>query len=202
MAAPKRKKAPARPADFCQGTTKAGTPCQRQNALLHGYCPAHREQNPRPGGRILTLTPEVHEKIVGLVKAGNYMEVAAAAAGVPRSTFYDWLRLGAKDMADGNVDTPLAELSDALQRAEAEAEARDVARIAQAGGKNWQALAWRLERKNPKRWGRKDHLTLGGDDEAGPIKVTTQVALGEDTQALAEELLRKAGGERLDTGGR
>lgn len=111
------------------------------------------------------LTPERLEKIVKLIRAGNYAEVAAACAGISKGTFYKWLARGAEG------EQPFKQLVDAVETATAESEARDVMVIGQAAARQWQAAAWRLERKNPKRWGRKDGLELTGD-ESKPVAVT------------------------------
>lgn len=44
---------------------------------------------------------------------------------------------------------------DAVRKAKAWAEARDVIIITKHAEKKWQAAAWLLERKHPRRWGRK-----------------------------------------------
>jgi transposase len=48
---------------------------------------------PRPGRRSL-LTPELQDKIVRVVKAGNYLKVAAQYNGVGESTLRLWLQRG------------------------------------------------------------------------------------------------------------
>lgn len=111
------------------------------------------------------LTPELSKKLVGLIQAGNYAEVAARACGINKNTFYDWLTRG------GRGEEPFAALAAAVERAAGEAEARDVIVIGKAAEKQWQAAAWRLERKEPKRWGRKDGLEITGDSEK-PVAVT------------------------------
>jgi hypothetical protein len=40
-----------------------------------------------------------------------------------------------------------------VEKAQAEAESRDVALIAKAASEDWRAAAWRLERKAPRRYG-------------------------------------------------
>lgn len=95
------------------------------------------------------LTPELQEKIVKAVKAGNYIETAAAFAGISKQTLYDWMKRG-NDATRGAY----REFLDAMEKALAEAEMFDVyqiTRAAQAG--NWQAAAWRLERKFPTKYG-------------------------------------------------
>lgn len=104
-------------------------------------------------GRPTKLTAEVQERIVHAVRAGNYMETAAAHAGVHKDTLYEWLKRGRAE-----TQGAYRAFSDALEKALADAEMRDVATISAAGVENWQAAAWRLERKYPDRWGRKDRV--------------------------------------------
>lgn len=113
------------------------------------------------------LTPELQKTIVAYVRAGAYVETAAAAAGIDKTTFYDWLRRGA-DQKKGIF----RDFSHAIEKAVAESEIADIARINKAAADGvWQAAAWRLERKHSDRWGRKDrieHTGKGGDE---PIKL-------------------------------
>jgi len=132
------------------------------------------------GGRPTDLTPELQEKIVQAIKAGNYIETASAYAGINKTTLYDWLKRGSKE-----TDGIYVEFSNAVEKALADAEVRDVAIIAKAADTYWQASAWRLERKFPKRWGRKDRLEHTGKD-GEPIQ-TTQVSQ-KDIKKMADEL--------------
>ena len=83
-----------------------------------------------------------------LLRAGNYLEVAATAVGIHRSTLHRWMRLGR-----GQVRGRYRRFLTAVERAQAEAESRDVALIAKAASDDWRAAAWRLERKQPRRYG-------------------------------------------------
>src|SRR5579859_3222776 len=94
------------------------------------------------------LDPAMLQKVVDLVRAGNYLEVAATAAGIHRSTLHRWLKHG-RDQERGRYRRFLT----AVEKAHAESEARDVALIAKASGEDWRAAAWRLERKSPRRYG-------------------------------------------------
>ena len=42
------------------------------------------------------LTPELMERIVRAVRAGNYPKVAARAAGISPTTYYRWMSEGEK----------------------------------------------------------------------------------------------------------
>lgn len=116
------------------------------------------------GGRPTKLIPRVHEDIIKTIRAGNYLETAAAFAGINKSTLHDWLRRGEREIQrveqDGRNRVRMSEeiyvnFSNAVSEALAEAEMRDVLTIGKAASDNWQAAAWRLERKFPDKWGRK-----------------------------------------------
>lgn len=120
-----------------------------------------------PGGRPEKISPELVTEISNYVRMGNYVETAAAVAGITKDTLYRWLRKGAN--AKSGI---YKQFSDAVKRAQAEAEARDVGLIGKAAVDQWQAAAWRLERKFPDRWGRRDRVTHSGDPDA-PIVIKT-----------------------------
>ena len=94
------------------------------------------------------LEPALTEKIVSLVRAGNYLETAATTAGIHRTTLHRWMRFG-RDQKRGRYRKFLT----AVEKAQAESESRDVALIAKAASADWKAAAWRLERKAPRRYG-------------------------------------------------
>lgn len=117
----------------------------------------------RPRGSA-KLTKEVQDKIVSAIRLGNYMETAAAYAGINKDTLYNWLRRGQREKEkkakDEAYEIPRYErqfvrFSDAVEKALAEAEMRDVMVIYEAAKEQWQAAAWRLERKFPDRWGKR-----------------------------------------------
>lgn len=111
----------------------------------------HAEPAPQAKpGRPTKLTPELQASVVEAIRAGNYVETAAAFAGIDKTTLYDWLRQGATAGSG-----PYHEFSHAVKAAQAAAEVRDVMLIGKAAATQWQAAAWRLERKFPDRWGRK-----------------------------------------------
>lgn len=113
-----------------------------------GHTPAPEEG--RPIGRPSKLTPELQERLVALIRAGNYVETAVLLVGLSKQTFYEWLRKG-REQKRGKY----AAFADAIERAAAEADERDLRRIDEAADKGiWQAAAWRLERRRPDQFGR------------------------------------------------
>jgi hypothetical protein len=113
---------------LCAATTRRGAPCRNRALDGSDRCRAHAA--PRPDAETVTT-------LVSMLRAGNYLEIAARAAGVP---------------LDELLEHP--DLREEIETARAEGEARGVARVAAAAAENWQAAAWLLERQHPGRWGR------------------------------------------------
>ena len=111
---------------------------------------------PRPS----SLTPDVHEKIVSAIRAGNFTTVAVQFAGISRRTFYHWMAEG--EQAESG---PYYELHRDVRQAESEVEVRCVAALQKHVSSNWKATLAFLERKFPKRWGRHHHVTLDVDPQ-------------------------------------
>ncbi|MCA1697442.1 MAG: hypothetical protein LC790_00460 [Actinobacteria bacterium] len=118
----------------------------RGSALCH----AHGGQ---AVGRPTLLSDELEQKLTDALRAGNYLSVAAAYAGVSRSTVHRWLALAEEE----NPDPRLVHLRDEVRKAEAAAEVHAVAvmRKASAAGE-WRAAATFLERRYPERWRRRE----------------------------------------------
>lgn len=149
-------------------------------------------------GRPTKLTPELQARIVQAIQAGNYMETAAAYAGISKNTLFDWLRRGAreKERLAGNArarilkeEAPYVAFSDSVEKALAEAEVRDVVNVMKAAdGGQWQASAWRLERKFPDRWGHKAKLQQEISGPGGqPVKVAVDLSALTDEELNALE---------------
>lgn len=100
------------------------------------------------------------------------MKTAAAYAGIHVDTIENWIKRGAQ--AEQNDDTTAPELPYrafyvSVQEAFAAAEIRDVALIGKAATDQWQAAAWRLERRYPEKWGRRERHEHSGP-EGGPVQ--------------------------------
>lgn len=112
-------------------------------------------------GRPTKLTPEVQEKIRGLISKGSYAKTAAEAAGIPEQRFYDWMDKGEQGKE------PYKSFRESIKKAEAEAEAHASERV-YSGKKQWVAAATWLERVKRERWSRSDRVAV---DASGTIKV-------------------------------
>lgn len=116
------------------------------------------------------LTPELQEKILLHLRVGAYVETAAACAGIHKDTFYEWMKKGARGIA------PYAAFADAVHRAIAESESRDLATVLKASTKFWQAAAWRLERRFPEKYGRNDRVKVDAKVEHDGASLITKLA--------------------------
>jgi hypothetical protein len=128
-----------------------------------------RKKTGRPSKR----TPEVKQMILEALRGGNYLETAAAYAGVHRSTLNRWM----------NEDDPeFQDFRDAVEKARADAIVRNVGVVLAAAPKNWQAAAWWLERTNPDKYGRRV-VELGGKVDLG-LNEGLQVTLSFDPRPV------------------
>jgi transposase len=128
-------------------------------------------------GRPILLTPELHEEIIDNLRAGAYVETAAAAAGVNKTTFYEWLKRGARAKREDKwpkADQKFVDFSNAVKRAQADSEMRDLGLIGLAAATNWTAAAWRLERKHPERWGRRERHDVNLTGTLGQYNLTEE----------------------------
>jgi hypothetical protein len=93
-------------------------------------------------GRKSKYTPETVQKITQAIELGATYELACGFAGIAPATFYDWMN-------------KKPEFSEAIKTAEGKGAVKWLAKIeAAATDGNWQAAAWKLERRYPTIYGR------------------------------------------------
>ncbi len=150
------------------------------------------------------LSQELIDNIANVIRHGNYIETACAMYGVPRSNYYVWCDRARQSPNKESLENILLHT---VEKALAEAEIRDLQRVDRAADgipteylendqgelirnakgdcfvkkqgmqPQWAAAAWKLERRNSKRWGRTDKLEHSGPD-GGPVK-THEMTLEE-----------------------
>lgn len=102
-------------------------------------------------GRPPGITPEITRELTEAIKAGAYIETAIVAAGVPKSTFYDWLRHAERDHKEGKRKSVYIGFAREIRIALARTEL-DLIKKVQGDGPHWQRYAWMLERRFRERW--------------------------------------------------
>lgn len=163
----------------CTGRTKGGTRCTHKADPGSTRCTQHPY---KLRGRPSKLTVELTAELAWLVLEGNYIETAAQAVGVDKTTLYRWLRRGEEAIAvaeesveDGDEllgdriynatnpdDWPYIDFRHALKTAEAFAETELVRKVQWPSTAPWQAFATILERRHPARWKRRDAVEVEG----------------------------------------
>lgn len=116
-----------------------------------------KEVAAKRGGAPTLCTPEIIKEIVDALRMGVYFDAACAAAGVTKDTGWNWMKRGRKG------EQPFAEFFSLVGKANGEMQKFYNTSIFAHSKKNWQAAAWYLERRFPKRYGRKDQLELSGE---------------------------------------
>lgn len=117
------------------------------------------------------LTEPRIEAALKALEHGCTRRAAAGAAGVGHATFYRWLE-------DGTF-------RDAVEKAEAKAEAAYTAAVANAIPKSWQAAAWWLERRHHDDYAQRSKVEMKVDLQAEVRRVAAQMGLDE-AEVLAE----------------
>jgi transposase len=121
----------------------------------------------RKRGRPTKLTKDVHDTIVALVRAGNYLETAALSCGVDVVTVRNWMREGKRNKSGVRHD-----FFSAVRAASASAQVDDMSTIAMAASADWRAAAWRLEHRWPQKYARKTTKHEVTGKGGGPVLVT------------------------------
>lgn len=91
------------------------------------------------------LTKARSERIVAAVRVGCPRHVAAAAAGVGKSTLQSWLARGEAK----NAPRAYRDFAQNVRAADADAEIGALAVIRNAMGEDWEAASWFLEHARP-----------------------------------------------------
>lgn len=139
------------------------------------------------GGAPLKLTPERQNAMCDVIRAGVRPEIAAAYNGISARSYYRWMQLGRA----AGAEPIYVEFVEAVELALAEWEARDVLLIGEAAKDDWHAAAWRLERRLPKVYGRRERHEIANADEspfrisAGPTFDPDKLTVDELEQLLA-----------------
>jgi len=101
-------------------------------------------------GRPLKLNAALIKKICAVIKGGEYRKVAAKAVDVTDRVISGWMKKGRRSKSGIHHELFLS-----VQRAEQEAEIAMLHRVFAASKKDARHAEWWLERKYPKRWGRR-----------------------------------------------
>ena len=142
-------------------------------------------------GRRSLLTEQRQEAIAAMLRSGAYIDDSCKSVGIAPSTFYNWLNRGntqrEREGAGLEIEEderPFLEFLETVEMADAEGIISHVMNIDNAAKNGtWQASAWILERKQPRKWGRFDRTELSGPD-GKPIEINVS------TEELERKVMR------------
>lgn len=135
------------------------------------------------GGAPLKLTPDRQQRICDAVRAGVRPETAAVFCDIGARTYYRWMQQGRA----ADADPVYVEFADAVELALAEWEARDVLLIGEAAKSDWHAAAWRLERRLPKVYGKRERHEIANADD-GTFRIAAAAAAFDPDKLTTDEL--------------
>ena len=101
--------------------------------------------------------PRMANNFIQAIGRGNYITDACKSCGFGRETYYGWK----KKAKEGKE--PYKTFIDKVEKAEAEFIDNALQGITNAGDKNWQALAWILERRHQDKFGKQEHVKVEKD---------------------------------------
>lgn len=126
---------------------------------------ADEEPTKRGRGRPTKFTPEHIEPLLRAIRLGATYEHACMAAGISYDIFNEWKN--GRGYSKETTAEQKADFLDRLKKAEGQMVTDQLATIQQAAQSgNWQAAAWKLERRHPKIYGRQVHEHTGPDGSA------------------------------------
>jgi transposase len=143
--------------------------------------PTHQTRPP-----MFAADPRLAKKIVKYIRAGYPYTTVCRAVGVSRETFLQWLQRG----KDGH---PVYQaFYERVCRAEAKAEMDVLESLSQHQKDEWKVSAWKLERRWPEHWGRRDAFRAETQANIN-VTVTSKEGLGKEVanDVTSRELARR-----------
>lgn len=143
----------------------------------------------------MTLTDEQRALIVERVRQGNYLEMAAVAAGLDPELVDAYMRMGEEP------GSPYADFRASVLKAQALAECDRVAMLLSTDDPKW--IAWWLERIDPARWSQRVREAIEEDRREGISRlVGLESQIGRETLRLVLGALAGRTGEPSASGAR
>lgn len=236
MGAKKAKPADPLTLDCPHCHVPAGSPCRAPNGRNIGKSHAARKgvRGPTapPSGRIsyLNLDPDITDRIMDRIAMGTPIDLAVAAAGIHRGTFFRWMERGERESNDPE-DAPYQRFRDAILRARGEGGSwavETIVKVANGGyvertiehrdpatgavvatetimaKPDWKAAAWIGERSYARHFSRRTVLEVGASDGLNPVSAEQTIAesefVDESAMAAVTARLRARHAERLAIG--
>lgn len=116
------------------------------------------------------FTDERADKIISAIRVGATFRLACQYGGITEETFSQWRK-------------SKPEFSERVKEAEGAGAVGWLAVIEKAAPKNWQAAAWKLERRYPHEYGR----TVQEQEQSGDVRIS--VTYTSEIEAPADRVI-------------
>lgn len=131
------------------------------------------------------LTEELCDKICKDIQQGGTLKYAAMHNGITEQTFYNWMKRGEESKTQTGK---FFEFFESVKRAQEDGKTRLISKIEMHGERNWQALAWLLERMYPDEFGRTQRVDMRADVKSENKTTVKEEATDFDVKSLSPEL--------------
>jgi transposase len=109
------------------------------------------------GGRPSKLNDELCQAICKNISQGNTLTYSVQKEGLSYQSFLNWMKKGEESKTQSGK---FFEFFEAIKKAQEEGKNSLVTGIREHGKKNWQAMAWLLERMYPNEFGRRENVKM------------------------------------------
>lgn len=127
---------------------------------------------PRP----TKLTDDTQKRIIQAIELGATYELASQFGGIAYNTFNEWMKAGERAESGAKRD-----FYEAVKQAEGKAAVKWLLQIEKASAENWQSAAWKLERRYPDTYGRRDIR------HSGRVNVDVTKLTDDELQRIIED---------------
>lgn len=148
----------------------------------------------------MTFSREKAQKVIDLVRQGNYLNVAAKAAGYSVGTVHYWIQTGEGKNKERGPDEDTIWFAQEVRKAEAECETGLVEKLLAALPKEPRLIIEFLARRWPERWGKREVSTIIQGDWKSELKrmyeageITAEDVEAEYGPTKAQQLFEAAG---------
>lgn len=125
-------------------------------------------------GRPTKFTKETIQKLIQAIKLSATYELAANYAGISYDSFNNWMKRG-----EAEKEGEFFNFFNSIKEAEGIAAIMSLSKIEHAAKEgNWQAAAWKLERRYPHHYGKNVSVlehTGGSEKDAQPVRFTIKL---------------------------
>jgi len=121
------------------------------------------------------LDPRVRELFLQGIRQNLTRNLSCKLSGIDPATLSRWLTNAREAEEQGDHDNIYVIFRNKIEAVEAETASELLQTIEEASHKDWRAASWIAERRHPDDYGKRESLTLEGDEDR-PLQVTNSLS--------------------------